>query len=76
MLVSFPGSGKVLLDFSIRNYSVAFMESGSRLVWSGESPSIAWGLKHNWRNVGVLQGTPLPNRSATAGVMLCYVIIH
>ena len=30
-------------------------------------------FKHKWRNVGVLQGTPLPNHSRISGVMLCYV---
>ena len=30
--------------------------------------------KHNWRNVGVLLGTPLPNPSGITGVMLWDVI--
>ena len=36
-------------------------------------PPITWDLKHNWRHVGLLLGTPLPNRSGITGVILCYV---
>ena len=55
-----------MLDFSIRNFSVAATESRF-------APSLApyyMGLKHNWRNVGVLMVVPLLNRSGIKGVML------
>ena len=58
-LVSIPGSDKVLLGFSIRNFLVAVTEFG--FVPPGDDNRLAtydMGLKkHNWRNEGVLLGT-------------------
>ena len=59
---SIPGSDKVLLGFFIKK-----ILSNSRGVWiyallmAIGSPSITRDLNQNWRNVGVLSVTPLPN---------------
>ena len=36
-------------------------------------PPITWDLKHNWRNVGVLLDTLIPNPSEITDVMLCSI---
>ena len=61
-----PGSDKVLLGFSIRSFLVTESESRSRSrslspIDGNRFAPITWNLKHNWRNMTVLLGTPLPN---------------
>ena len=55
VLGSIPGSGKVLLGFSIRNFSVPSSHRAwifVRLMAIGSLP-LTWDLKDNWCNVGV-----------------------
>ena len=58
LLGSIPGSGNVLLGFSIS--SSHEIRICARLMAIRSLP-VTWELEHNWQTVSVLLGTPLSN---------------